>query len=295
MIYHDEPTKFDLRKSYSIDESVAKMLGWMQGKIRVETVIQDKYGPIPRHLPHLYSLQHSLEEHLQLLLDRAKHEYNEALQDNVIAELYIEEMNPVDATSVRKASNADVKEKYNEVTHWESVAKRALNYKIMIQEELEKKESPRLEIDQPITDESGIVHIKLNSLNEWAKQSGITIIDSNEGFIMPTEKHQEQSVNAVNKEVRAESKELQVRVRRKRQRHNALSKVIDPILETMPNPTAERVMVELRKLIGNPDNFTIFKTVYDGIEWDKGNGKFGTLDHKLLKGRIDEWLKLPLA
>ena len=73
MIYHDEPTKIDPRTSYSIDESVAKMLGWMHGRDRVETAVQDKYGSIPRHLPHLYSLQHSLETHLQMLLDRAKH------------------------------------------------------------------------------------------------------------------------------------------------------------------------------------------------------------------------------
>jgi ribosomal protein S8 len=294
MINHDEPTKFDLRKSYSIDESVAKMLGWMKGKIRVETVIQDKYGPIPRHLPHLYTLQHPLETHLQLLLDRAKHEYNEALQDNEIAELYIEEMNPVDATSVRIASNYIVNEKYNEVTHWESVAKKALNYKIKIQEELEKKESPRLEIDQPISDESGIVHIKLNSLNEWAKQFGITIIDSNEGFVMPTEKHQEQSKQADYIEVKPESNQVPERVKRIRQRENPLSLEIYPILEVMPNPTAVKVMAELRKLIGTPDTCITY-AVADGIEWTKSNGDIGTLTHKALAGRIAKWKKLPLA
>ena len=294
MIYHDEPTKFDLRKSYSIDESVAKMLGWMQGKIRVETVIQDKYGPIPRHLPHLYSLQYSLEEHLQLLLDRAKHEYNEALQDNEIAELYIEEMNPVDATSVRKASNADVKEKYNEITHWESVAKRALNYKSMIQEELEKNKSPRLEIDQPITDESGIVHIKLNSLNEWAKQFDITIIDHPEGFVRPTQKHQEQSEHDVNKEVKAESTKPQFRVRRIRKRNTELSKLIDSILEIMPNPTSGKVMAELREAIKDPDS-CITCAAEDGVQWENVKGITKTLTHKLLAGRIAEWYKLPLA
>ncbi len=136
MIYTDEATQIDNRESYSIDESVAKMLGWMNGTVRVKSAVQDKYGPISRHLPHLLSLQHPLETHLQMLLDRAGYEYNEALQDHEIAKLYIEENNPVDATSVMIASNSIIKENYNQVAHWESVTEKALNYKSMIQEEL---------------------------------------------------------------------------------------------------------------------------------------------------------------
>lgn len=290
MIYHDEPTIFDLRKSYSIDESVAKMLGWMQGKTRVQTAIQDKYGPIPRHLPHLYALQHPIEKHLQLLLDRAKNVYKEALQDMEIAKLYIEENNPVDATSVMIASNSIIKETYNEVTHWESVAEKALNYKSMIQEELENNESTKLEIDQITTDKLGIVHIKLNSLNEWAKQFGVCIIDPPEGLVDSAQKLQEQTV---------QEKDVVLintpnRTRRIRQRHNELSRVIDPILEIMPDPTAEDVMAELRKLAGGP-GCVITKVVYGDIEWIKENGKIGTLNHKALQGRIAKWQKLPLA
>ena len=294
MIHHDEPTIFDLRKSYSIDESVAKMLGWMQGKTRVQTAIQDKYGPIPRHLPHLYALQQPIEKHLQLLLDRAKNVYKEALQDMEIAKLYIQENNPVDATSVMIASNSIIKETYNEVTHWESVAEKALNYKSMIQEELEKDESPKLEVDQLTTDKLGIVHIKLNSLNEWAKQFGINLIDEPKGNVSPTQKFQGQSEQSINKQVKAESTELQVRVRRIRQRENPLSLEIHPILEVMLNPTAVKVMAELRKLIGTPDTCITY-AVADGIEWNKSNGDIGTLTHKLLAGRIAEWKKLPLA
>lgn len=295
MIHHDEPTIFDLRKSYSIDESVAKMLGWMQGKTRVQTAIQDKYGPIPRHLPHLYALQHPIEKHLQLLLDRAKNVYKEALQDMEIAKLYIEENNPVDATSVMIASNSIIKETYNEVTHWESVAEKALNYKSMIQEELENNESTKLEIDQITTDKLGIVHIKLNSLNEWAKQFGINLIDEPDCSVISSKKLQSQKEQVLNADNNIKSTELPIRIRRIRQRHNELSRLIDPILEIMPNPTPERVMEELRKLIGNPNNYTITKAVYDYIEWDKGNGKFGTLNHKALEQRILKWQKLPLA
>lgn len=294
MIYHDEPTIFDLRESYSIDESVAKMLGWMHGNVRVQAAVQDKYGPIPRHLPHLHSLQYSLETHLQMLLDRAKHEYNEALQDNEIAKLYIEDKNPVDATSVIIASNSIVNEKYNQISRWNQVTEKALNYKSMIQEELEKKDSSQLEKDQSITNESGIVLIKLNSLNEWAKQFGVTIIDPPEGLVVLTQKPQEKIVQAVNIEVNHESTESPVRVHRIRQRENPLSLEIGPILEVMPNPTAVKVMAELRKLIGTPDTCITY-AVADGIEWTKSNGDIGTLTHKALAGRIADWQKLPLA
>ena len=293
MIHHDEPTIFDLRKSYSIDESVAKMLGWMRSKTRVQTAIQDKYGPIPRHLPHLYALQHPLEKHLQLLLDRAKNVYKEALQDMEIAKFYIEENNPVDATSVMIASNSIIKETYNEVTHWESLAEKALYYKSMIHEELEKNESSNLEIDQCTTDEFGIVHIKLNSLNEWAKQFGVIIIDMPEGLVDSTHKLQQMS-QAVYIEVKPESNEVPARVKRIKQRENPLSQEIDPILEVMPKPTAVKVMAELRKLIGTPGTCITY-AVADGIEWTKSNGEIGTLTYKALAGRIAKWQKLPLA
>jgi hypothetical protein len=174
------------------------------------------------------------------------------------------------------------------------VAEKAFNYKSMIQEELEKKDSSKLEKDKSITNESDIVLIKLNSLNEWAKQFGVTIIDASEGLVIFGQKLQSQTEQAVNTVDNIKSTEVQVSGRRIRQRHNELSRVIDPILEIMLNPTAERVMAELRKLIGNPDNYTITKAVYDNIEWDKGNGKFGTLTHKALERRIAEWQKLPL-
>ena len=295
MIYKDEATQIDNRESYSIDESVAKMLGWMHGNVRVKVPVQDKYGLIPRHLPHLLSLLHPLETHLQMLLDRAGYEYNEAQQDNEIAKLYVEDKNPVDATSVIIASNAIVNEKYNQVTHWKSVTEKALTYKSLIHEELEKNESPKLEIDQPTTEKLGIVHIKLRSLNEWAKQFGVKIIELPEGLVISGKKLQSHKEQVLNTDENIKSTEIQTRVRRIRQRHNALSKVIDPILETMANPSAERVMAELRKLIGTPDNFTITKIIFDGIEWDKGNGNFGVLDHKALAQRIAEWQKLPLA
>jgi predicted transcriptional regulator len=265
MINHDEPTKFDLRKSYSIDESVAKMLGWMQGKIRVETVIQDKYGPIPRHLPHLYCLLYSLEEHLQLLLDRAKHEYNEALQDNVIAELYIEEMNPVDATSVRIASNYIVNEKYNEVTHWENVTEKALYYKSMIQEELEKKDLSELKIDQFETANTGKEHIKLSSLNEWAKQFGINIIETSNGSGVSTKQSKLQPPKAVSA------------IPKKYERADALNIVLDNLLQKNPELKPARVLYELGE-IAKVDNKVIVSVFDEGVKWRRDNGDMDDIE-----------------
>ncbi len=259
MIYHDEPTIFDLRKSYSIDESVAKMLGWMRSKTRVQTAIQDKYGPIPRHLPHLYALQHPLEKHLQLLLDRAKHEYKEALQDMEIAKLYIEENNPIDATSVMIASNSIIKETYNEVTHWESVAEKAINYKSMIQEELEKNELSELKIDQSITNKSGNVHIKLNSLNEWAKQFGVTIIDEPKGSVLTTVQSKLQPLKAVSA------------IYKKSERADALNIVLENLLQKNPELKPARVMYELRE-IAKLDNKVIVSVLDEGVKWRRDSG-----------------------
>ncbi|MDO9050871.1 MAG: hypothetical protein Q7U70_05220 [Methylotenera sp.] len=294
MIYHDEVTKIDLRESYSIDESVAKMLGWMHGPICLQAVTQDQYGPIPEHLPHLYSLLHSLETHLQLLLDRAKHEYNEALNENVIAKLYAEDESAIDAASVLIAADAIVNEKYDQISHWNKLTEKALNYKFMIKEELDKNDSSELEKDQSITDEPGLVHIKLNSLNDWAKQFGVDIIDLPEGLVVSSQKPQEQIAQAANIEVKIESTEAPVRVHRIRQRHTELSSAIDSILEIMPNPTPGKVMAELRKLIINPDS-CITCSAEDGVQWENGKGITKTLTHKALAGRIKEWQKLPLA
>jgi hypothetical protein len=267
MIYHDEPTKFDLRTSYSIDESVAKMLGWMHGRDRVETAVQDKYGPIPRHLPHLYSLQHSLETHLQMLLDRAKHEYNEALHENVIAKLYAENESAVDASLVLIAADVIDNEKYDQISHWNKVTEKALNYKRMIQEELDKNDSPELEKDQLTTNESGIVHIKLNSLNEWAKQFGVDIIDAPEGLV---------EVSSIQKSDP------------KKRRHDSLSAELEQILNVMQKPTPSKVMAELRSRAGSQQS-CITTNLGDGIQWERNNGKVETLSLDALEKRISTW------
>ncbi|PKO42910.1 MAG: hypothetical protein CVU29_11310 [Betaproteobacteria bacterium HGW-Betaproteobacteria-22] len=290
MIYHDEVTVIDLRESYSIDESVAKMLGWMHGPVRLQTVTQDQYGPIPEHLPHLFSLLYPLETHLQLLLDRAKHEYDEALHENEIAKLYAEDNSAIDADSVLASALATVNEKYDQISHWNKLTEKALNYKFMIKEELDKNGLSELKIDQSITDESGSVHIKLKSLNDWAKQFGVTIIDASECLVNSTQKPQIQTVQE--KEVALTN--APTRTRKIRQRHNELSSVLDSILEVMPNPTAGKVMAELRKLIIDPDS-CITCSAEDGVQWENGKGITKTLTHKLLKGRIKEWQELPLA
>ena len=259
MIYHDEPTIFDLRESYSIDESVAKMLGWMHGPVRLQTVTQDQYGPIPEHLPHLYSLLHSLETHLQLLLDRAKHEYNEALHENVIAKLYAENESAIDGASVLIAADAIVNEKYDQISHWNNVTEKALDYKRMIQEELDKNDSSELEKDQLTTDESGIMHIKLNSLNEWAKQFGVTIIDEPKGSVLSTEQSKLQPPKAVSA------------IHKKSERADALNIVLDNLLQKNPELKPARVLYELGE-IAKLDNKVIVSVLDEGVKWRRDSG-----------------------
>ena len=257
MIYHDEPTIFDLRESYSIDESVAKMLGWMHGPVRLETAIQDEYGPIPEHLPHLSTLLYPLETHLKLLLDRAKQEYNEALHENVIAKLYAEDESAIDATSVLIAADAIVNEKYDQISHWNKLTEKALNYKFMIKEELDKNGLSELKIDQSITDESGSVHIKLKSLNDWAKQFGVTIIDAPEGLVDSTQKQQAQTIAAPAATYIAPK------------RADALGVILDDLLRANSELKPSRAMEELRALAGGRVIISVFD---EGVKWHRDDG-----------------------
>ena len=67
MIKPEDATITDFRDSYTIEESVAKMLGWMHGSIRLQTVTRDDRGIIPEHLPHLEKLLYPLDAHLEEL------------------------------------------------------------------------------------------------------------------------------------------------------------------------------------------------------------------------------------
>ena len=295
MIYNDEATKIDFRQSYSIDESVAKMLGWMKGANRLQKVTEDKYGPILDQMPHLYSLLYPLETYLQLHLDRAKHEYKEALYDNEIVKLYAEQKSSLDAASVLNESEEILTEKYEQISYLNKLTENAQSYKLMIEHELDKEsELSELKLDQLTTIDKGITHITLKSLNYWAKQFGLNIIDTPERSLESTQKPQEKIAKAINEEVKAESTELQVRVRRIRKRNTELSKLIDSILEIMPNPTSGKVMAELREAIKDPDS-CITCSAEDGVQWENGKRITKTLTHKLLAGRIAEWKKLPLA
>lgn len=295
MIFNDEATKIDSRQSYSIDESVAKMLGWMKGANRLQKVGEDKYGPILNQMPHLYSLLYPIENYLQLHLDRAKHEYNEALRDNEIIKLYAEQKSSLDTASVLNESEETLSEKYEQISYLNKLTENAQSYKLMIEHELDKEsELSELKVDQLTTNEKGNVHITLKSLNYWAKQFGLYIIDIPERLVDSTQIPQEKIAQVVNIEVKNVSTEGPIVVRRIRQRHNELSKLIDSILEVMPNPTAGKVMAELRKLIADP-NSCIICTAEDGVQWENIKGQIKTLKHKALAGRIADWLELPLA
>lgn len=258
MIYNEEATKIDNRESYSIDESVAKMIGWMHGSIRLQKVTEDEYGPILEHLPHLFSLLYPLETHLQLLLDRAKHQFNEALHDNEIAKLYVESTSPPDAASVLIASEVIVNEKYEQISNLNKLTEKSQTYRLMIKQELEKNDLSILRIDQSITDDSGIEYINLNSLNNWAKQFGVNIIDTLEPLMVFNQKQQEL------KEVVPNVKYISPK------RADALNLVLDGLLRENPELKPAKAMEELRDLSGKG---VIIEVLDEGVKWHLDDGR----------------------
>lgn len=267
MIYNDEATKIDSRESYPIDESVAKMLGWMQGSIRLEKVTEDEYGPIYEHMAHLYSLFYPLETHLQFLLDRAKHHYGEVLRANEIAKVYVENTSPSDAASILMASDANLNMAYEQISYLNELTEKAQFYKLMIKQELAKNELSVLKIDQSITDKTGNLHITLNSLNDWAKQFEVNLIVDSKHLL--------------------EQSSLQNPPLKKR-RYDSLSAELETILNRMHEPTPSKVMAELRSRAGSPTS-CVTTNLGDGIQWERNNGNVETLNLDALEKRIKTW------
>lgn len=164
------------RESCTKDEAVAKMLGWMRGSVRKRIIQSDQYGIFSQNdLSHLHKLPGSLEEILTEQRDAALQKLLDKAEDEDLHE-HIEELD----------------EGVNKCT---ALIDKCVAYKAYINDELKKGESSALKIDKQTTEETGITHITLISLDEWArKQFDIPIIGSLEStspaFNQPTESQQ---------------------------------------------------------------------------------------------------------
>lgn len=157
MINPNDEVCYDLRTVCTEEEAVAKLLGWMQGTKRLLRLTVTEDGLIPDQLPHMYRLPDPLN---QLMYEQRE------------------------IASVRY-HNAIVNENFDVVQHWEDMvafwdtkAENATRYKLAIQNELSMPR-PKLYIDPALTEETGVRHITLVSLDHWGRRTyGIGILEN---------------------------------------------------------------------------------------------------------------------
>lgn len=252
MIKPEDATIIDSRESFTIEEAVAKMLGWMHGSIRLQTIQMDERGILPGQLPHLHSLFISLDDILDQLRERTRLEMFDA------ADAYEAAGRPEEGAVLEA-----VWEKEDAVTQCNELIISANFYKSEINKELAKGETSALKIDQPETDRTGVDHVWQDSLDAWAKQYGIDIIDVPESL-------------AANLPA----------LKPKKRRFNPLTAEVNAILNHMQNPTPSKVMTELRRRIGS-DNTCVTANLGDAIQWENTAGTVKTLKLKNLTSIIN--------
>lgn len=156
MINPEDEIIIDSRTSCTKDEAAAKLLGWMQGTIRKKYIKVTEHGIPEDQLAHLHSLDVSLSDQL------------------------VELREPVRQLLSKATKGSKEFSKMNEaVKDIDEVIKKAMSYLLDIDDELDKGENSALKIDHEATNKTGVIHIKLRSLDKWARlKYGIRILDN---------------------------------------------------------------------------------------------------------------------
>ena len=158
MIYPEDDIYIEIRPSCTIDEAVAKMIGWLQGTRRQRFIQLTADGEISAdQLPAMHSLQGSLQERLTALRQAASSAILDAANGD--------------------ATVTEIQEKEEYVSQIDSLIDRAAFYLREIHAELDEGGSSALKIDQHETDRTGDIHIRLKSLDAWAYSNyGINVL-----------------------------------------------------------------------------------------------------------------------
>ena len=161
----------DLRASCTIDDAVAKLLGWMRGPILRKNILVTDHGISADQLPFLYSLQGSLEEFLADRRETARQQLIKAANEGVTGEALLQ----LD----------------DAVVECDELIRKAMSYMADIAEELAKDELSLLKTDRHATKKAKTRHITLRSLDQWARvKYGIAIIAPTVSSpILTVEKH----------------------------------------------------------------------------------------------------------
>lgn len=139
------------------DEAVLKLLGWMQGSERLRYLQVTLDGLEIEQLPHLYKLPTTLAEFFSGEREDARNRLRSAIV----------------------SGDSSAASKWEEVVeYWDDINARSMDFRIAIANELEQQPS-QLKIDEKLTQETGVRHITLISLDRWAQLTyEITIIET---------------------------------------------------------------------------------------------------------------------
>lgn len=157
MIDPTDEAYYDTRLSCTIDEAAAKMIGWMQGSIRKKYIRVTEHGIPAEELPFLHSLDGSLLDQLV--------EQREAAKQALFVAAEIED---------------GFYKEYEDVEKFSDLYNNAVHYLSAIKLELAKGELSGLVIDKEATDSTGVTHLFIASVRQWAlEKHGITILGLN--------------------------------------------------------------------------------------------------------------------
>lgn len=161
------PKIISLRTSFTADEIVAKMLGWLRGPNFSGIIEITALHFEEKQLILLSKLEVSLEDHLTQLMNAAIEDYN-ACGDNVPDEIAI------------------VKEE--EIERIEALSEKALSYIASIKHELMKGGGSMLAVDPSAIHCNGETYYTLQSADNWTQANhGISIINYVEPVAVPEE------------------------------------------------------------------------------------------------------------
>jgi len=148
MISPEIPVRIDLRASCTMEEAVAKMIGWMHGCIRRNDLDGIEHDKTEDQLQHLHSLYVPLEKHLDTMREEARQQLVNAVEEN-----------------------DDFYDKYDALERCDELINLVFLYLVEFTDEVAKGKDSSLRIDQQATETSGIPHFTLKSIDNWSRNN----------------------------------------------------------------------------------------------------------------------------
>lgn len=146
-----EEIRVDWRASCTKEDAVAKLIGWMRGHIHPKIIEVTEQSAYAEQLPYRHCIHVSLQDELEKLREKARHEL-------------------LDAMAVSDNFD-DFYEQYDAVERYDELIKLVAFYLVEITDEIAKGKDSLLRVDQQATDSTGVTHFTLKSVDQWALES----------------------------------------------------------------------------------------------------------------------------